>query len=419
MVDAVRHIRGLAVASCCLAAMVAGTAIARDGCRSDEYRRRDASGDRAGRDRQSQVLWRQSQPVPGAAVGVWASGGRSFVKGIGAGQLSPHVAMSLNDKFRIGSNTKTFVVTVLLQLAQEGRLGLDDTVARFKLNVNMPDADRITIRQLAEMRSGLLDLYALPAFQALDIKPQAKFDRHHWLQLALDQPRLFAPGTSYNYSNTNYMLLGMIIEAVTKDTVERQIETRLLVPLGLRNTTFPVSDPNMPSPYAHGYMLDAKGAWEDESVALPPSVSWAAGAMISDMADMKTWVKAYVTGTVNSAATQKERLTCIPIGKPNMAFGLGIGCSAGWFGYTGGITGYNTGAYYLPEVDATIIALVNTQQQPKDKPDVASAIFRDVARVLFPKQRAVLTARPATSADDVVAAPASGQSCSSFRAPSC
>ena len=207
-------------------------------------------------------------PVPGAAVGVWASGGRSFVKGFGAGRLSPHVAMSLNDKFRIGSNTKTFVVTVLLQLAQEGRLNLDDTVARFKLNVNMPDADRITIRQLAEMRSGLLDLYALPAFQALDIKPQAKFDRHHWLQLALDQPRLFAPGTSYNYSNTNYMLLGMIIEAVTKDTVERQIETRLLVPLGLRNTTFPVSDPNMPTPYAHGYMLDAKGAWEDQSVAL-------------------------------------------------------------------------------------------------------------------------------------------------------
>jgi D-alanyl-D-alanine carboxypeptidase len=131
-------------------------------------------------------------------------------------------------------------------------------------------------------------------------------------------------------------------------------------------------------------MLDAKGDWKDESVALPPSVSWAAGAMISDMADMKIWVKAYVTGTTNSAAMQKQRLTCLPVGKPNLAFGLGIGCSAGWFGYTGGITGYNTGAYYLPAMDATIIVFVNSQQQPKDKPDVASAIFRDVARVLFP-----------------------------------
>ena len=253
-----------------------------------------------------------NQPVPGAAVGVWAPGNRSFVKGFGSGQLSPQVPMSVNDKFRIGSNTKTFVVTVLLQLVQEDRLILDDTVDKFKLDVRMPDANRITIRQLAEMRSGIVDLYASPAFQALDITPQTNFDRHHWVQLALDQPRLFAPGTSYNYSNTNYMLLGMIIEAVTKDTVEHQIESRLIVPLGLRNTSFPASNPAMPSPYAHGYMLDAKKDWKDESVLLPPSVSWAAGAMISDTADMKTWVKAYVTGTVNSAATQQQRLACIP-----------------------------------------------------------------------------------------------------------
>jgi D-alanyl-D-alanine carboxypeptidase len=140
----------------------------------------------------------------------------------------------------------------------------------------------------------------------------------------------------------------------------------------------------MPSPYAHGYMLDAKGNWQDNSVLLPPSVSWAAGAMTSDMADMKTWVKAYVTGTTNSAATQQERLTCLPIGKGNLSFGLGVGCSAGWYGYTGGIPGYNTAAYYLPEHDATIIAFVNSQREPKDKPDVANAILRDIARVLFP-----------------------------------
>src|SRR5262245_11181577 len=110
-----------------------------------------------------------NQPIPGAAVGIWAPGNRSFVKGIGAGQLSPHVPMSVDDKFRIGSNTKTFVITVLLQLVQEGRLSLDDTVDKFKLNVNIPDGNRITVRQLAQMRSGLLDLYALPAFQALKI----------------------------------------------------------------------------------------------------------------------------------------------------------------------------------------------------------------------------------------------------------
>ena len=117
--------------------------------------------------------------------------------------------------------------------------------------------------------------------------------------------------------------------------------------------------------------------------------------MISDMADMKTWVKAYVTGTVNSAATQKERLTCIPIGKPNLAFGLGIGCSAGWFGYTGGITGYNTGAYYLPEMDATIIALGQHPAAAEGQARRRQCDLQGRRARAVPQQRPVLTARPA------------------------
>jgi D-alanyl-D-alanine carboxypeptidase len=105
--------------------------------------------------------------------------------------------------------------------------------------------------------------------------------------------------------------------------------------------------------------------------------------MISDMADMKKWVKAYVTGTTNSAATQKARLTCVPTGVGNLAFGLGIGCSAGWYGYTGGITGYNTGAYYMPATGITIIAFVNSQVE-KPFPGVANAIFRDIATIVTP-----------------------------------
>jgi D-alanyl-D-alanine carboxypeptidase len=325
------------------------------------------------------------QPVPGVVIGIWYPGEGSFVRAIGDGELSPLRPMALDDKFRVGSNTKTFVVTVLLQLVDQRKLKLDDPVSKFNLGVKVPNGNHITIRHLMQMRSGLIDLYALPAFQALDIAPNATFNRVHWVQLALDHPPLFAPGTKWNYSNTNYMLLGMVIEAVTHDTVANEIDKRLLVPLGLKNTSFPVSDPAMPPPYAHGYMLDAHNNWADDSVVLPPSVSWAAGVMISDMADMKRWVKAYVTGATNSAATQKERLTCLPIGKPGLAFGLGIGCSAGWYGYTGGITGYNTAAYYLPIKDATIIAFVNSQREPKGKPDVPNAIVRDIARIVFPE----------------------------------
>jgi len=82
--------------------------------------------------------------------------------------------------------------------------------------------------------------------------------------------------------------------------------------------------------------------------------------------------------------TQRARLKCLPIGLANLSFGLGIGCSAGWYGYTGGVTGYNTAAYYMPSKDATLLVFVNTQRDHKGKPDVANAIVRDIAKVVFP-----------------------------------
>jgi D-alanyl-D-alanine carboxypeptidase len=217
----------------------------------------------------------------------------------------------------------------------------------------------------------------------MDINAQTKITPRELIELAVKQPPLFPPGAKWYYCNTNYLLLGLIIEAVTHHPIQDEIQNRLLVPLKLHNTSFPTKDPNMPSPYAHGYMSGKNGEWEDQTVSLPPMLTWSAGVMISNMADMKIWVKDYVTGTTNSRATQKQRLDCIPIGKPGMSFGLGIGCSGGWYGYTGGIPGYSTGAYYLPEKDATIIAFVNSQVEHPD-PGVANAIVRDFTQILFP-----------------------------------
>jgi len=326
-----------------------------------------------------------NEPVPGVVIGVWYPGHGTFVRSIGYGELSPRRVMTLDDRFRIGSNTKTFLVSVLLQLVDEKKLGLDDPVSRFALPVHVPNGTHITVRELMEMRSGIVDLYANPAFQTLDIKPAGPFDRVPWVTWALKHRPLFAPGTKYSYSNTNYMLLGWIAEVVGRDSVPNLIRRRIIVPLGLHATSFPVTDPGMPAPYAHGYSLDAKRNWFDTSVVFPPAATWAAGAMISDMADMKTWVKAYVTGTTNGARTQRERLKCLPTGARNLSFGLGIGCAAGWYGYTGGIEGYNTCAYYLPGKDATIIAFVNSHPASKGKPHVAAAIVRDIAKIVFPE----------------------------------
>ncbi len=106
-----------------------------------------------------------AQPVPGAAIGVWVPGKGEFVRGIGFARLSPPTGMSRDDLFRIGSNTKTFVATVLLQLVDENKLRLDDTIARFDLGLAVPNEKTITLRQLAEMRSGIIDMYSVPGVQ--------------------------------------------------------------------------------------------------------------------------------------------------------------------------------------------------------------------------------------------------------------
>jgi D-alanyl-D-alanine carboxypeptidase len=324
-----------------------------------------------------------NQPVPGAVVGIWTRDKGVFVQAAGDANIAPKTPMKLDDKFRIGSNTKTFVITVLLQLIDEKKLSLDDPLSKFDIGVKVPNSENITVRQLCQMRSGLLDAYHAPQYDKVDFTVKTVFTPQQMIATAVANPPLFPPGTKWNYSNTNYLILGLIVETLTHNKIQDEISKRLLVPLGLNHTTFPTENPDMPLPFTHGFGLDPQKDWTDFTVQLSPSISWAAGAMISDLADMKKWVKAYVTGENNGTATQKERLDCLPIGDYGLSFGLGIGCSGGWYGYTGGIPGYNTGAYYFPAQGATIIAFVNSQQE-QPAPGVANAIFRDITQILYP-----------------------------------
>jgi len=323
-----------------------------------------------------------TDPVPGVVVGIWAPGRGFFVKGFGYADILKKEAMNVSDKFRVGSNTKTFVVTVLLQLVDEGKLSLDDKLSKFDLEVDVPNAENITVRQLCNMTSGLFEAYHSPQLDEMEITPYTKFDPRQLVAMAVQNPPDFSPGEKWGYSNTNYLLLGLIIEAVTGNKIENEISDRLLIPLALSNTSFPVDDPQMPEPHSHGYTL-VDDNWEDQTVLLHPSFTWAAGVMISDMTDMKKWVKEYVTGSTNSLTTQVERLTCVDTGRTNMKFGLGIGCTGGWYGYTGGIPGYNTAAYYLPSEDATIIVFVNSQAE-EPGPGVANEIVHDITEIVFP-----------------------------------
>jgi D-alanyl-D-alanine carboxypeptidase len=320
-------------------------------------------------------------PIPATLIGVWDAQGHAFVKTFGYSDLASKTPLSIADRFRIGSNTKTFVVAVLLQLVNENKLSLDDPLSRFSLGVTIPNAEHITVRELCDMRSGLFEAYDTPQFQALNFRAPANFDQRSLVAWAVRQKPYFAPNQSYRYSNTNYILLGLIIQSITKDTVGNQIRKRLLAPYGLTQTSFPLTEA-MPDPWVRGYDLTKDGNWEDISNTVPVTFMWSAGAMISDANDIRRWIKLFATGQASGRATYEDLIDCIPM-LGNTSYGLGITCSAGWYGYTGALPGYNTADYYSPSAGMTILAWVDYKaEQPIE--GVASVMVRDIARIVTP-----------------------------------
>jgi D-alanyl-D-alanine carboxypeptidase len=320
-------------------------------------------------------------PIPATLIGVWDNQGHSYVRAFGYADLAAKTALTRADHFRIGSNTKTFVVGVLLQLAAAKKLSFDDPLSRFALGVTIPNADHITVRELCNMRSGLFEAYDTPQFAQLNWKVPKNFSPRLLIGWAVQHKPYFAPNQGYHYSNTNYLLLGLIIEALTKDTVGDQIRKRFIVPYGLTHTSYPDTQA-MPSPWARGYALEKDGNWQDVSNTIPVEFMGSAGAMISDMDDIRRWVKLFASGEAGGQSTRADLVNCIPF-LGNTSFGLGITCSAGWYGYTGALPGYNTADYYSPATGLTIVAWINYQAaEPLE--GVASVMVRDIARIVTP-----------------------------------
>lgn len=322
-------------------------------------------------------------PVPGVFVGIYDSAGHSYVKGYGYADVSKKRPFTVADHFRIGSNTKTFTAAVILQLVREGKLSLDDPLSTFDIGVNIPNAKNITVREILDMRSGLFEAYQTPEMDALNPPFKHAPSTRQIIRWAVAQKPYFAPNKGYHYSNTGYLIAGLVIEAVTHDTVAHQIETRLIEPLHLTHTSVP-STQAMPEPYARGYRLDANKNWEQISFEeLPPvQVMGPAGDMISTIDDIKRWIPLFVLGKTGEPAGFDPRSEC-KLFDGNVGFGIGLACPGdGWYGYTGGLPGYNTADYYDPALGLTIVAWVDSQEGPP--PLAANAIFRDIARIIAP-----------------------------------
>ncbi|MGH2583511.1 MAG: serine hydrolase domain-containing protein [Dehalococcoidia bacterium] len=329
----------------------------------------------------SRILARHmmDQGIPGVVAGVWIPGRGNWVGVAGTSDTATGAPLLREDKFRIASVTKTFTATAVLQLVDDGKLSLDDHLEQYITGI--PNGDQITIRQLLGMMAGIFNWIEDPAFMdAYGRDPLLPFTPQDVVEIVRRHPPDFAPGERVQYSDTNYILLGLIIEQVTGRPAGEVITEHVIRPLGLTNTSFPTT-PAMPSPYSHGYAEAADGTGLRDVTLSNPDVPWTAGAIISDLGDLRVWAKALATGTLLSPATQRERLTFRPEPGTGAGYGLGIFDVDGFIGHNGAIFGYSTWVVYLPEEEATIVVLTN---RAETETETATGIFADIARLLFP-----------------------------------
>ena len=297
--------------------------------------------------------------IPGVIVGVWGPDG-DYVRAFGVADKATGAPMKTDFYHRIGSVAKTFTVTGVLQLADEGKLGLDDPIAKFVDGV--PQGDKITLRQLARMQSGLANFTVTEPFQrALFADPQRSFTRQELLGWAFAAPSSFPPGEGFEYCNTNLVLLGQVVEKVSGQPLPDYIRDRISVPLGMRNTTFPITNA-FPEPHAHGYTQQTADGKEATATDWDPSWGWASGAMISTLDDMRIWAPALATGKLLSPQMQAQRLQTVraPGQPPQDGYGLGIFSVGGWVGHNGRVPGYQTVAVHLADPDTTMVLFLNT-----------------------------------------------------------
>jgi D-alanyl-D-alanine carboxypeptidase len=215
----------------------------------------------------------------------------------GYGNLKTRTPIRATDRFRVGSVTKTFVATVVLQLVAEGKLSLDDTVERWLPGL-VPNGDRITVSYLLNMRAGLFDYLndGDPTVLAPYLKGNFAYawKPRRLVEIGVSHEPNFAPGTGYRYCNTCYVLLGLIVEKATGDAIETQLRRRIIVPLRPRATSFDTK-PRMSGRWAHGYELIGKPPLVDVSV-FSPSWGWTAGAVVSTADDVARFYRALFRG---------------------------------------------------------------------------------------------------------------------------
>jgi D-alanyl-D-alanine carboxypeptidase len=320
--------------------------------------------------------------IPGAIVGVWQQGHEPFVRGFGVRDKKSGKPMTPNLFMRIGSETKTFTGTAVLQLVDAGKVGLEDPISKYVSGV--PDGDAITVRELGEMRSGLVSYTANEAWVKLFLgDPYRAWKPRRLLPYGFDEPALFAPGQAFNYSDINAILLGLLVEKVSGESLSAYIADNILRPLHMDETSLP-TNASFPRPHADGYTDQTLNGKEANTTNWNPSSAWAAGAMISTLHDLRIWAKSVATGSLLSRPTQRQRDDFLPAtGLEPAKYGFALFEVDGWTGHNGSLPGYQSLTMYLPAKHATMVILLNSDIDPPHG-ELSTLVGKAITRVITP-----------------------------------
>ena len=306
------------------------------------------------------------QKVPGLQAFVRTTDGKTWSGTSGSTDLARQNLMQRNNLIRIGSTTKTFTAVLVLKLVEKGRLSLDDPLAKWFPNI--PLADSITLRNLLNHSSGITEI--IPKGLMKSVIPSTYWTRDEIVKLIARDQLLFTPGSQFSYSNSNYILLGFIVEDVTGKTILQLLHEQILDPLNLKNTFFIPYEP-APASLVTGFDRDLAKIPGMLEIA-PDNTGWAtlaftSGAMASNADDLGVFFDDLFAGKLLSPATMEEMTTFIHASNPGLEAQTGSGLGLMrldvngqvWIGHIGEFMGSTSIAMYAPDRGVTIVVTSN------------------------------------------------------------
>lgn len=339
--------------------------------------------------------------VPAALAGVQGRDGRTLTYTAGVGNLATGAKVPRDGQVRIGSNTKTFTAVVVLQLVAEGKISLDapvDTYLPGLVRGDGIDGRHITVHQLLQHTSGL------PNYSKYLDDDIHYYEPRELLTLALQHKADFTPGTKWAYSNTNYLVAGLLVQKVTGHPLAEEIERRVIQRIGLHHTYFPApGEVTIRERHPRGYYQDSAAAPLVDATEWDPSWAWAAGQMVSTNSDLNRFFTALLAGHLLPKAQLGQMRTTVPASYPFPAgarYGLGLvstplACGGVYWGHGGSMTGYETRGGATEDGRAANVAVtVQPSQATKERMDevVDTALcHRTVPRVLSAARKEALS----------------------------